>query len=240
MKKKTVPKVRDGQLETLDDLSDAVHYNRWIFSMMEPYLGRQILEVGCGIGNMTGLLAEGRKILGIDIHPGYIQLARKRLKNKKNISFRVMDLSKKFPSFGKFRPDTIVCINVFEHIEADVQFLKECAKILPSHGRLLLFVPALPFIFGSMDINYGHFRRYYKSDLKKKMIANGFSILKCRYLNLLGILGWWWNGRVLKKSIVPKSQILLYDKIIRWVAPVEKWLPKPIGLSLFCAVEKKS
>jgi hypothetical protein len=90
-----------------------------------------------------------------------------------------------------------------------------------------------------MDANYGHFRRYLKGDLTGKMGENGFSILKCRYLNLLGVFGWWWNGKILKKSIVPKSQILIYDQIIRWMAPIEKWLPKPLGLSLFCAGEKK-
>jgi hypothetical protein len=89
-----------------------------------------------------------------------------------------------------------------------------------------------------MDEHYGHFRRYGMTDLKSKMSVNGFTVFKCRYLNLLGVFGWWWNGIVLKKAIVPRSQILIYDKIIRWVALVEKWLPKPIGLSLFCAGEK--
>src|SRR5258708_8485501 len=141
----------DGQLETLDDLSEAVHYNQWIYGMMEPYLGSKILEIGCGIGNMTGLLAQGRKVLGIDIHPGYVKQARARLKDKKNISFQVVDMGKKFPSFSSFKPDTIVCINVFEHIQADIRFLKECRKLLPPKGRILIFVPALPFLFGSMD-----------------------------------------------------------------------------------------
>jgi|SRR5579872_2128920 len=229
----------DGQLETLDDLSEAVHYNHWIYGMMEPYLGAKVIEIGCGIGNMTGLLGQGRKVLGIDIHPGYVQQARLRLKKKKNISFRVVNMGKRFPSFSGFKPDTIVCINVFEHIQADTRFLKECFKLLPPQGRMLIFVPALPFLFGSMDASYGHFRRYDKEELNSKMTSAGFSVLKCRYLNLLGVLGWWWNGKVLKKPIVPKSQILLYDKIIRWIAPVEKWLPKPIGLSLFCAGVKR-
>ncbi len=225
----------DGQLETLDDLSEAVHYNRWIYGMMKPYLGSKVIEIGCGIGNMTGLLAQGRDVLGIDIHPGYVKKARSKFKNNKNISFRVVDMGKKFPSFNSFKPDTIVCINVFEHIQADRLFLKECLKLLPPRGRILIFVPALPSLFGSMDSSYGHFRRYDKDDLIGKMKGVGFSVLKCRYLNLLGVLGWWWNGKVLKKAIVPKSQILIYDKIIQWIAPVEKWLPKPIGLSLFCA-----
>ena len=228
----------DAQLETLDDLSEAVHYNRWIYQMMEPYLGSRVLEVGCGIGNMTRFLAEGREVLGSDIHRGYIALARKSLAHRKNISFKQIDLEKKFPLLGKFKPDTIVCINVLEHIRGDVGFIKECFRILPPHGRLLIFVPALPYIYGTMDEHYGHFRRYFKSELIQKMEENGFSGLKSRYLNLLGVFGWWWNGLVLKKSIVPKGQILIYDQLIRLMAPVEKWLPKPLGLSLFYAGEK--
>ena len=231
-------KVWDGQLETLDDLSEAVHYNRWIYEMMEPYLGWRVLEVGCGIGNMTRLLAGDRQVLGVDIHPGYVAKAQKNLGKNKNVSFRVLNLEKKITTLGKFKPDTIVCINVLEHIQGDVGFLKECLRLLPPGGRLVIFVPALPYLFGSMDAHYGHFRRYWKDELNRKMEAQGFRILKSRYLNFLGVFGWWLNGRVLKKTIIPRGQILLYDQIIRWVAPFEKWLPRPLGLSLFCVGRK--
>ncbi len=228
----------DGQLETLDDLSEAVHYNQWIYEMMKPYLGQRILEVGCGIGNMTRLLALDRKVLGVDIHSGYVKKAEKNLERNKNASFRVMNLEKKLVSLGRFKPDTIVCINVLEHIQGDVDFLKECLRLLPAEGRLVIFVPALPYLFGSMDAHYGHFRRYFKGELVQKMEARGFTVLKSRYLNLLGVFGWWLNGRFFKKTILPRAQILIYDQIIRWVAPVEKWLPRPIGLSLFCVGRK--
>ena len=229
---------RDGQLETLDDLSEAIHYNHWIHGMMKPYLGDRVLEVGCGIGNMTVLLAEKGKVLGVDIHRGYLRAARKNLRGKKNVSFQALDLGESLSPLKRFRPDTIVCVNVFEHLRNDRGFLRECWKLLPARGRLLIFVPALPFLFGSMDASYGHYRRYWKGDLEGKMTTNGFRVLGCRYLNLLGVLGWWWNGKVLKKPIVPKGQILIYDQILRVMAPIEKWLPKPLGLSLFCAGEK--
>ena len=228
----------DVQLETLDDLSEAVHYNRWIYGMVEPFLGRRVLEVGCGIGNITELLAESREVLAVDIHPGYLAQARERLKGRRNVRLKKVDLSKSLSSIKSFRPDTILCVNVFEHLRDDNRFLAECFKVLPPGGRFLLFVPALPFLFGSMDRNYGHFRRYLKRDLEAQMRNGGFRLLGSRYLNLLGVLGWWWNGKVLKRDIVPRAQILIYDRILRWVAPVEKWLPKPIGLSLFCAGEK--
>jgi SAM-dependent methyltransferase len=240
MRRKHPKAERDEQLETLDDLSHAIHYNRWIFNMMHPFLGKRVLEVGCGIGNITRLLAVGRKVLAVDIHPGYLAQARKNLRDAGNVSFERIDLGKNLLSVGKFRPDTIVCVNVFEHIEGDVRFLRECFKLLPAGGRLLIFVPALPSLFGSMDTHYGHYRRYTRTDLEDKAAAEGFTVLKCRYLNLLGIFGWWWNGKILKKAIIPKAQILLYDQVIRWIGPVEKWFPKPVGLSLFLVGEKNN
>lgn len=232
------PKDWDGQLETLDDLSQAVHYNHWIYTLMEPYLGKRVLEVGCGTGNMTELLAKGRKVLSLDVNPFYLAIAKKRLKKNPLASFRQINLEKGFEKIKNFKPDTIFCSNVMEHIFDDQHFLKECHSILPKGGRILIFVPALPSLYGSMDKSYGHFRRYTKKDLKMKVSKNCFVVVCCRYLNLLGIFGWWLNGRVFNRLIVPKGQLLLYDKILRFVVLIEKWLPKPIGLSLFCVGER--
>ncbi len=103
---------------------------------------------------------------------------------------------------------------------------------------MMFFVPALPALYGSMDQSYGHFRRYYRKELFEKMQQAGFQVEYCRYLNLLGILGWWLNGKILNRKIIPKSQMLLYDFIVRFSQHVEKYLPKPVGLSLFCAAVK--
>jgi len=229
----------DFQGKTLDHLSKASHYNHWIFEMVKPRLGQWILEVGCGIGNITGLLAgDHRKVLAVDVNGAYLQKAKARWAHKPNISFRKIRHNERFSYQNRFRPDTIVCVNILEHIQNEGAALKDYWKTLPSGGRLLVFVPALPFLFGSMDISYGHFRRYYKKELEAKLSEAGFEVANCRYLNLLGILGWWWNGKILKKPIIPENQIGLYDLVIRIILPIEKWLPKPIGLSLFCVGRK--
>jgi SAM-dependent methyltransferase len=229
---------QDGQRETLDDLSEAVHYNQWIHRLMEPYLGKRVLEVGCGIGNMTEFLALDRSVLAVDHHEGYLSAARKKFGSKKNVSFRRVDLGSGLSGLKKYRPDTIVCSNVLEHIRDDRGFLRSCLDLLPVEGKLLVFVPALPGLYGSMDRTYGHYRRYTKTGLVKAVSAAGFNVAYCRYMNLLGILGWWLNGKVLRRKVVPRGQILLYDRIVRFVMLVEKWLPKPIGLSLYCVAQR--
>ncbi len=228
----------DGQRETLDDLLEAVHYNRWIYRNVEAFLGKRILEVGCGTGNITGFLADGRRVLAVDVHGGYLESAKKRLGKKPNLRFRELDLRKGVREFRGFRPDTIISVNVLEHIDEDEAFLKESFDLLPPGGRFLVFVPAFQWLYGSMDISYGHYRRYSKGSLNDKLRRTGFEIDYCRYLNLLGVLGWWVNGKILKRKIIPKGQMLLYDQILRLVAPIEKYLPKPLGLSLLSVGRK--
>ena len=210
----------DTQRETLDDLANAIHYNRWIYHLMEPYLGRRILEVGCGIGNMTSYFSDRGDVLAMDFHQDYLDTARSALKYKKNVHFKKMDISSSLNQVRSFKADTVVCVNVLEHIQNDFQFLKECNQLLLDGGRFLLFVPALQFIYGSMDRSYGHFRRYYKNRLEKLFEKAEFHVSFCRYLNLLGIFGWWFNGQVLCRPIVPRSQMLVYDQIVRWTGKI--------------------
>lgn len=228
----------DGQRETLDDLAEAVHYNRWIFQMLRPFLGSRILEIGCGTGNLTGDLSQHGRVLAVDLHPGYLLAAKARLKGTSGVSFKKVDLGKNLSSLKSFKPDTVICVNVLEHLFDDRRVLKQCFGLLPKGGRALLFVPALPLLYGSMDKSYGHFRRYSMGDLREKMREAGFEVDFCRFLNLLGVLGWWINGKILKRKIIPRSQILLYDQVVRMSSKIEKYLPRPIGLSLFCVGQK--
>ena len=230
----------DGQRETLDDLSYAVNYNQWIYGILRPYIGKRILEIGCGTGNITKFLATHGQVLATDVHSGYLDVAKKKLRGVAGVSYQKIDLDHPLSRLRSFRPDSIICVNVLEHISDDRKVLDECFKLLPPGGKLALFVPALQYLYGSMDQSYGHYRRYDRLELIHKIESAGYHVEYCRYLNLLGISGWWLNGKILKRKIIPKSQMLLYDRIVRFSQHVEKYLPKPIGLSLFCAASKPS
>lgn len=227
------PSKWDGQRESLDDLSEAVHYNEWIYRMLKPHLGHRILEIGCGTGNLTGYLGRHGQVLSVDLHEGYLRSARARWGNHRNIRFQKVDLTRDLKALKKFRPDTILCVNVLEHLADDREVLTRCHSLLPAGGKLLLFVPALQFLFGSMDRTYGHYRRYSLPELRSKMEGVGFTVVYGRYLNLLGVPGWWINGKVFRRKIIPKYQLLLYDKVLILSSLIERFLPKPIGLSVF-------
>lgn len=222
----------DEQLASLNDLSEAVNYNRWIFRLIEPYLGARVLDVGCGTGNFIEYLS-GRKILGLDVNSTYLSIARRKFKNNKDVQFAQFDLGKSFKKFKKFKPDTVICVNVLEHVKDDEKLIRECSSLLPPNGKLIFFTPAIPSLFGEMDRTYGHFRRYTRKELSEKMKKNGVAVDRCEYLNVSGILGWWLNGKVLKRKRIPRAQMLFYDKVFNYVVAVERVFPKLLGLSVF-------
>ncbi|HET9869954.1 MAG TPA: methyltransferase domain-containing protein [bacterium] len=222
----------------MDDLNEAVNYNRWIYEKVAPHLGKRVLEVGCGTGNITGFLARGRQVLAVDIHQGYLDAAKKRWGRRPGLRFHRFDLERGLSAFKSFKPDTIISVNVLEHIDKDRAFLKACYGLLPPGGRVLIFVPAFQWLYGSMDLSYGHHRRYTRRSLNERLEEAGFRVSFCRYLNLLGVFGWFLNGRILRRKIIPKGQMLLYDRILKYVAPVEEYLPRPLGLSLLSVAVK--
>jgi SAM-dependent methyltransferase len=222
----------------LEDLSDAVHYQRAIFRLTEPYLGRRVLELGCGMGTMTRLWAPGRRVLGVDSSAGMLEIARKALSKHPGVSFRRSDLDRGWGSLRTFRPDTVVGVNLLEHLADDGKAFRRCRSILPSGGKLLLFVPANPALFNSLDRAVGHHRRYGREGLAVALRAAGFRILECRSLNLLGMLGWWWNGHVLGRETVPSWQIRAYDRWLGWFEARGGFPARAVGLSIFVAAER--
>lgn len=229
--------VIDEQLESLNDLSQAFNYNQWVFDLIKPYLGRRILDIGCGTGNFIHYL-KGRNVLGLDVNPIYLKIARHKFRDDPKVRFVRSNLNNGFEKFRKFGPDTVICVNVLEHVKDDEKLIRECAALLPPQGQLILFTPALPWIFGEMDRTYGHFRRYTKTELMKKLKRNGVVLDHCQYLNISGIFGWWLNGIVLKRKRIPKTQMLFYDKLFNYVIALEKVFPKVVGLSLFAVGHK--
>lgn len=228
------------QGETLNDLAEAANYNHWLHEILLAHAGRRVLEIGCGTGNIAeGFIKTGRIYLGVDLQEAHLRQARRRFGKQKGVSFKKIDLEKGVSVLRSFRPDTIVSVNVLEHIQDDEKVLNQCRKILSSQGKVLVFVPAMRVLYGSMDRTYGHVRRYEKEELEQKITRAGFLLETCFFTNRIGLFGWWWNGRVLKKQTIPRFQMLAYDRIFPYVMRLDRILWKlPFGLSLFCVARK--
>lgn len=221
--------------DTLESMSQAVWYNRWTLNKFKKFLKGDILEVGCGIGNFTKSLRDYGDVYAIDIDSNYINEVRKIVNGR--VGFGDIEKGRYFFNDKKF--DTVVCINVLEHIKRDDQVLKNLYKLLKEEGYLILLVPAHPFLFGKIDESIGHVRRYLKQELVKQLKSFGFRILNCRKLNFLGAIGWFVAGRVLKENFVNDNKIKLFNIIAPFILPLEDLIEPPVGTSILIIAQKE-
>ena len=132
----------------------------------------------------------------------------------------------------RFGFDTAISLNVLEHIEDDLLALRHIWQLLRPGGRLVVIVPAHGWLYGTMDYSIGHYRRYNRQDMDHKIRAAGFRIESQKYMNVLGMLGWFANGRILRQDIPPSDQLKLFNLVVPLVRTVEHIVPPPFGLSL--------
>jgi 2-polyprenyl-3-methyl-5-hydroxy-6-metoxy-1,4-benzoquinol methylase len=225
----------------LETVAEANNYAEWIYAGMRPWLGRHVLELGCGIGTLTPLfLREGRVVMAIDVDERMVQAHERRLGSPPGLSVRHTTIQTLLPELaGSF--DSIVSANVLEHIpdgEED-EVIRATYALLKPGGASVHWVPACPSVYGSLDRAFGHRRRYHKAQLTAAFARAGFQVRECRYVNSLGLFGWWWHGRVLKRTrICPKSAVAFDRCVVPVLRRVEALLWLPAGQSLLIVAQK--
>lgn len=217
---------------TLQIMRRAERYNRWVARLIEPYLGRRVLEIGAGIANMTPWLLGCEHVVATDPEPEYLEVLRRRLAAQRNVEVRPLRLPDVPQEWHEDRLDTVVLLNVLEHVEEDVQSLANLARILQPGARVVVFVPAVPALYGSLDRALGHVRRYTAKGLRTVFSEAHLEVERLRYYNVLGMLGWWFYGRVLGREILPAFEVGLFDRLVPVVARIEGFVRPPRGQSL--------
>jgi SAM-dependent methyltransferase len=227
---------------TLEDqrrMSLATNYFAWQSRLVLPELGQRVLEIGCGIGNFTSQLLDREAVIALDIEQGCIEALNARYPDAKNLHTITADTSGDLTALKAFHPDSCVCLNVLEHIEDDSGTLRRIAEILQPDGIIVLILPAFPSLYGPIDRNLGHFRRYTPRSIQRLAKAAGLKIRKQRYLNMPGFFGWWVNARILRRHAQSEKQIEIFDRrIVPAISFLEDILPPPFGQSLFVVFEK--
>src|SRR3989442_4745055 len=148
---------------TLERMAAAPRYNRWMFDRLRPWVGRRVLEIGAGIGNMSAFLVDQARVDRVvltDTERYYLGRLRERFAGRPNVSVAELRLPKVDPRLVAERLDTVVCLNVLEHIEDDGASLRALRGMLQPGGPLVLLVPALRGLHGTLDEALGQFRRY--------------------------------------------------------------------------------
>lgn len=225
--------------EELDALAEARNYYGWIARRFAPYLGRRIVEVGAGIGTF----AEHLRAAAPDAHLTLVEPAEN---NWPHLSARFAGR----PSVRTLRgyladagapgsADTVVAVNVMEHVRDDGAFLSDAHRLLAPGGHALLFVPALPAIYGTLDEAFEHYRRYTRRSLLNRLRGAGFPHVSVAYTNLPGVVAWYLSGRVLRRRTVSARDAKLYDRwMIPWISRLERVWQPPVGQSLIAIARK--
>ena len=226
--------------ETLNQLANLDQYNFWLYQQVAPGVGRRIIEVGAGTGNITQFLcAGGREVLATDIVASYRRELEATFASKPNVRIGQFDLNRVAPAdYVAEGFDTVVCLNVLEHIEDDLFALEQMNSLLVPGGKLALLVPAHQFLYGEFDRAVGHFRRYSKRALKEKLQRAGFHVRELKFFSMLATLPWFINGRLLKRDYLPPNQADLANRLVP-LLKLEKLIGPPCGISLVAIAEKQ-
>lgn len=231
---------REAGPEILDILSRAPRFNRWMAETIQPYLGRRVLEIGAGIGNLARHLAARReRYVVTDIDAEHLARLKARFMHRPQVEVRRCDLAVEEDFAGLAGSvDTVVCLNVLEHVEDDGKGLANIHRALAPGGRAVVLVPEGMGVYGTLDEALGHWRRYAEGELRGKMEAAGFVVERVLEFNRMTRPGWWVNGRVLKRRTFSRFQIWVFDRLVWLWRRVDGVLPWR-GVSLIAVARKK-
>jgi SAM-dependent methyltransferase len=211
---------------------------QWAYEVIAPFLGGSLLEVGSGVGVISKFLIQraGPVVLS-DHHPAYLRYLRSRFGDCPNVTYQLLDLNDPVYDVGARAIDTVVCLNVLEHLADDQRALRGFAQLLPPGGRVVLQVPNYPALFGSLDAAYGHFRRYTRQMVTAAVTASGFRLVRLRNFNPLAIPGWIVSAKLLRARRLNVHSARLFNAIVP-IARRLDFLSRFAGLALIAIAER--
>lgn len=223
----------------LEALSGVHRYQRWIVDAFRSRLRGRVLEVGAGIGNLTEHYVDTvREAVLLEPSGHLAERLHARFANRSHVRTMASVVDDPAAELRLASFDACILVNVLEHIEDDGAMLRRLGALLKPGGSLLLFVPALPVLYGTLDALHGHHRRYTKGSLRLAVESAQFGVRELRYFDLLGIAPWFFAGRILRRRGFDPVTAGLYD---RFVVPIgstlEALYEPPIGKNLVCIAE---
>src|SRR5579862_9200744 len=219
----------DKDKDILDAFAQAPNFNRWMADTIRPYVGRHVLEIGAGMGNLTRQLIPGRKrYVATDIDRAHLDRLRNRLGHRPNLE--IAELNAALPDDHELfqgQMDTVICLNVLEHIEDHMGALRNIRALLEDGGRAIILVPCGQSIYNSLDEELGHFLRYSEEQLRERMTQAGFEVETILRFNRASRPGWWFNGSILKKRTISRMQLRNFDRFVWLLRRMDHHLPWP-------------
>ena len=225
-------------LITLEVLTEAKNYNRWIAANFFPYIEAPLLEFGSGIGNISELLSSHTPLCLTDTDEGMLAHLKDKFSHSNDVSVNFLDITQPPPEHlvGSFQ--TVIGINVLEHVENDEKALFHLGSVLKPSGRLLLLVPAKKWAYTELDRQLGHFRRYEKKELAEKLVKASFHIEKLYFFNIVGLMSWIIRDKIQRAGGLRPYQVSSFDTIVPILKRVESRVSMPVGISLIAIAQK--
>jgi 2-polyprenyl-3-methyl-5-hydroxy-6-metoxy-1,4-benzoquinol methylase len=230
--------------DTLNNLSKAPRFNKWIFDTIKPFAAGNILEIGSGIGNISDFFIENKYCISLsDIDYYYLEELRTKYAGLSNVT-NILQINLESENFEnnyqdlKENYDTIFFLNVLEHIEKDDRAIRNSCFLLKPGGKMIILVPSYSFLFSKIDEQLGHFRRYNRKAIVQIMGQHSLRIEKHFYFNALGIIGWLY-GKALGLKKIPSKEISFFDKLVWSAKGIDKLLFNKVGLSHIIVAEKR-
>lgn len=223
--------------EILGRLNRAPRFNRWMSDVIRPFVGDRVLEIGAGIGNISMNLMPRSSYWATDVNPLYIDYLVSLRSTRPYMEVAHTDAS----SLASYPPgqtfDTIVCLNVVEHLEDDLGALRNIWNVLEDGGRAIILVPCGPNLYGTLDEVLGHCRRYTVEQLVDVAKRAGFAVDRVLKFNRPGVIGWWLNGKILRRRTFGLAQIRLLNLLTPLFRVIDSSLPLP-PLSIIAVLKK--
>ena len=218
-------------------MSSAEHYRRWIVDSFSRYWGAQIAEVGAGIGSFTRLLlARGpTRVVAFEPSANMFPMLADAIRGDARATainglFGAAQAGEDF--------DSIAYINVLEHVEHEREELASAFAALRPGGYLLVFVPALAWLYSDFDREVGHYRRYTRPALEALVKESGFEVAESRYFDMAGVIPWYLHFTLMGGSM-RRGSVSLYDRLV--VPPmrfVEGIVTPPIGKNVLLVARR--
>jgi 2-polyprenyl-3-methyl-5-hydroxy-6-metoxy-1,4-benzoquinol methylase len=202
----------DAELASvLDSLQDADNYADWIYSLCEPHLGTEVLEIGAGHGELTERLVPGRFVTATDLSKRCVEELKERYEGAANVEVRHADVA---ALDDDRRYDSAVLVNVLEHIDDDLSALRDLRDLVKPGGRVIVFSPAFEGLYSDFDRRIGHRRRYRRSQLVTLADRAGLRLVDARYVNSVGAVAWWLFARRLRQTPTQGWSVKVYDRTV--------------------------
>ncbi len=223
----------DSGPSVLDALSVAGKFNRWMADTIAPFVGSRVLEIGAGLGNLTRQICPRRRFYAAtDIDQEHLEQLRKRFQHRPAVRVSKLD-AEKGEDFAPFegRIDTVIFLNVLEHIEHDDGALRNILTTLEPGGRLILLVPNGPAAFGTLDTALGHFRRYTREGLATLLARTGYELEEMISFNRVSWPGWRFTGQVMKAKGLSMAGMWVFNKFVWLWRMIDSKLPwEPVSI----------